>query len=297
MVLGEVLNKMNLNAVLYGDVSFDTLALVGTAVDGRILTFIDNPKYVSDTDKDSVVITTPQIASLYSGDSMCVCPEPRLLFFKIHNYLSGDDKYRRKSVRTEIGENCKISNFACISENNVLIGHNTIIEEFVSIKANTVIGNNSIIRAGSIIGGQGFEYKHNGDEILSVAHLGGVGIGNDVEIQQLCAIDRAIFPWDNTVIDDYSKTDNHVHIAHAVKIKKRTLITAGALISGRTNLGNDVWIGPGATVINGITVGDNARISIGAVATRSVSNNKTVTGNFAIDHEKFIRNLKEQNKD
>lgn len=70
------------------------------------------------------------------------------------------------------------------------------------------------------------------------------------------------------------------------------MIAAGATFGGRTVLGDGVWIGVGATVINGITVGEKARVNIGSVATRSVPDGGSVTGNFAIEHEKFIENLK-----
>lgn len=296
MLLSEILIKMNEDGELNGDMSFETLALAGTDRGCRILAFIDSPKYVSSVSQNSVVLTTPEIAPLLVGNSVCVCAEPRLLFFKIHNFLSDNESYRRKPVTTITGSNCHISKMAYIAETNVQIGDNVVIEEFVSIKENTVIGNNCIIRAGSVIGGEGFEFKRNGDEILSVKHLGGIILGSHVEIQQLSAIDKAVYPWDNTVIGDYTKVDNLVHIAHAVKIKKRTLIVALSCIGGRTALHNDVWVGMGAKIINGITVGDNARVNLGSVVTKNVSDNESVTGNFAIEHSKFIRNLKELNK-
>ena len=111
-------------------------------------------------------------------------------------------------------------------------------------------------------------------------------------MQQGNFVDKAIYPWDNTIIGDYSKTDNNVHIAHADKIGKRVFIAACTCIAGRVETGDDVWIGPGVTVINGISIGDKAKISIGSVVTKSVKNGEQVTGNFAIPHAKFIENLK-----
>jgi UDP-3-O-[3-hydroxymyristoyl] glucosamine N-acyltransferase len=60
----------------------------------------------------------------------------------------------------------------------------------------------------------------------------------------------------------------------------------------RVTLEEGVWIGPGVTLINGIVVGKNGRVNIGSVATRDVPENCAVTGNFALEHEKFLRNLK-----
>jgi acetyltransferase-like isoleucine patch superfamily enzyme len=53
-----------------------------------------------------------------------------------------------------------------------------------------------------------------------------------------------------------------------------------------------VWIGPNATIASEITIGDRANITLGAVVTRDVAADQHVTGNFAIDHKKFIAFLR-----
>ena len=293
MLLNRILDDMNENGELSGETDFEALALAGTYSKANVLTFVEHPKYASSVSKNSVALTVPETAHLLNCRGICVCDNPRLLFFKIHNILSFKDEYKRKSERTQVGSNCSISPLAFVAANNVKIGDNVVIEEFVSIKENTVIGNDCVIRAGTVIGGEGFEFKRDGDRIMPVTHAGGVIIGDSVEIQQLAAIDKAIFPWDDTVIGDYCKIDNLVYIAHAVKLNKRILVVANSFIGGRTVIGEDVWIGASATVINGIAIGSGARVNVGAVATKSVPDNESVTGNFAIEHSKFIRNLKD----
>ena len=91
---------------------------------------------------------------------------------------------------------------------------------------------------------------------------------------------------------DYCKIDNLVHIAHGVKIGNNTMVVANVGIGGRTVVGEGAWVGFAATVTNGITVGDKARANIGSVVTKSIPINGNVTGNFAIDHSRFIQNLK-----
>ncbi|MEG1408161.1 MAG: UDP-3-O-(3-hydroxymyristoyl)glucosamine N-acyltransferase, partial [Ruthenibacterium sp.] len=89
-----------------------------------------------------------------------------------------------------------------------------------------------------------------------------------------------------------TKLDNFVHIGHAAKIEKNVLIAAHACIGGRTVIMPNAWIGIGAIVRNGIRIGCGARVNMGAVVTKSVSDGQSVTGNFAIDHQKFMSNLK-----
>ena len=297
MLLKEILGAMNEKCEFVGDMSFETLAYSNSCLDKRVLVFIDDPKYIPSLPANSVVLTTREIAPSIDGSDVCICKKPRLLFSRIHNFLSCNEYYVRKSFSTQIGNDCRISPLAYVAEENVRVGDNVVVEEFVSIKENTVIGDNCIVRAGSIIGGEGFEAKRDGDKTLSVKHYGGVIIGNDVEIQQLSAVDKAVFPWDDTIIGDYCKIDNLIHIPHGVKMGSAVLIAAGAIIGGQTVIGNNVWIGINSTITNSITVGSNARVNIGAVATKNVSDSESVTGNFAIQHSKFIRNLKRNAED
>lgn len=127
---------------------------------------------------------------------------------------------------------------------------------------------------------------------MPVRHLGNVKIEKNVEIQNNASVDRAVFPWDSTYIGENTKLDNFVHIGHAAKIEKNVLIAAHACIGGRTVIMPNAWIGIGAIVQNGIRIGCGARVNMGAVVTKSISDGQSVTGNFAIDHQKFMSNLK-----
>ncbi len=153
---------------------------------------------------------------------------------------------------------------------------------------------NSVIRAGTIVGGTGFEFKKNGsgDESFLVEHVGGVRIGKNVEIQHNVCLDRAIYPWDDTGVDDHSNIDNLVYIAHGVKIGKLSLVASGATIGGRCNIGDNVWIGLGAIIRNGIDLGAGSRANMGAVVTKSVGEGEAVSGNFARNHEELIAEIK-----
>lgn len=89
-----------------------------------------------------------------------------------------------------------------------------------------------------------------------------------------------------------SKLDAKVHIGHGTVLGKRVLVPSGAHIAGNCIVGDDVWVGVNATVSNRISIGDGARVSLGSVVTKDVPAGQTVTGNFAIDHKKFLSNLK-----
>lgn len=282
------------NVKIVKDEEFTSLGLAVSKCDEKLLSFIESEKYISGLGENiSCLITTEELAEKLKDDyGILVSKNPRMDYFKLHNMLANKDDYRREEFDTVIGENCQISNMSSISNKNVKIGNNVIIEEFVVIRENTIIGDNCIIRSGCKLGGEGYEYKRVDGIIMNVTHCGGVIIGNNVEVQYNSCIDKALYTWDNTIIDDYSKLDNLVHIEHGVKIGKRCLIASRTTFGGRTVIGNDSWVGLGATISNGLTLGNKVSVSLGAVVTRNLSDNEKVSGNFAINHKKYIEFIK-----
>jgi len=289
------MQKNESDFIIIREKAFKYFALSASVIDESVCIFLDNEKYIKDIRPNvTMIITTPFIGDMLTDESygLCLVDNPRLLFFNLHNSLANHDSYKRQQKETSIGANCTISLMASISNTNVTIGNNVIIEEFVVIRDNTVIGDNSIIRAGTVIGGVGYEFKRTEKDISNVKHLGGVIIGKNVEIQYNSCVDKAVYPWDDTIIGDYTKIDNLVHIAHAVKIANNVMIVALSGIGGRTVIKENTWIGFGAIITNGIEVGHDSRANIGSVVTKSIPDYLSYSGNFAIEHNLFIRYMK-----
>jgi len=71
----------------------------------------------------------------------------------------------------------------------------------------------------------------------------------------------------------------HCYITdHDHGMRAGTRIAEQPLVSQPTIIGADVWIGAGATLLKGVTVGDHAVIAAGAVVTRDVSPHAIVGG-------------------
>lgn len=276
------------------DGEFSSLGLAVSRCDENLLSFIESEKYISGLgDNITCLITTADLGNkLKDKYGIIVSNNPRMDYFKLHNKLSENKEYIREEIKTTIGEDCIISNLASISNKNVIIGNNVKIEEFVVIRENTVIGDNSIIRAGVILGGEGYEYKRVDGIIMNVTHCGGVIIGNNVEVQYNSCVDKALYTWDNTVIGDYTKLDNFIHIEHGVKVGEKCLIASRTTIGGRTVIGKDSWIGLGAVISNGLVLGDKVSVSLGSVVTKNLLDGEKVSGNFAISHNKYIDFIK-----
>jgi len=160
-----------------------------------------------------------------------------------------------------------------------VIGEGTIIEENVNLQ-NVTIGRNCHIKSGSVIGQRGFGFVLDENKRpFPFPHIGHVVIGNNVEIGALNTIARGAI--DNTVISNYVKTDDHVHIAHNVTIGENTMIAACTEISGSVNIGRDVWISPQVSILDHKKIGDKAFVCISSVVCKDVKSNTKVFGNPA----------------
>jgi UDP-3-O-[3-hydroxymyristoyl] glucosamine N-acyltransferase len=246
--------------------------------------FLENPHIVA-------VITTPALASMLpSKYGIATSNSPRKAFLTLHNQLVKSDFYW-KDFPNEISADAVIHPNAYIAPRNVRIGRGTVIEPNVTILERTIIEEDVTLRAGCIIGSQGFYFSRIDGGIMGIAHAGGVVIHNRVEIQANTVVCSAVF-HEPTEIGEDTKIDNLVHVAHNVKIGKRCLIVAHAMLGGNARIGDDVWIGPNASISNEISIGNGAFITLGSVVTRDVPPGHHVTGNFAIEHEKFLAFLK-----
>ncbi len=284
---------------LLRDGEFAGLGLCTARAGIPLLTFCGNTKFLRLASKNpdiSCLMVPPELSeqALNAEPSRGVVSVPslRIDFFKLHNTLCGPEwreRYCAPDRPTEIDPTAQIDPRAIIADRNVMIGPGCVIEAGVIIYGRTSIGSGCIIRSGTVLGGSGLEFMRMGQEgILGVEHRGSLVIGDWVEIQYNCNVSRSLFPWHETRISDDTKVESLVHIAHGAHIGRRGLIAASACICGSAEIGDDVWVGPNATVSSEVKVGDGARITLGSTVVSDVPAGKTVTGNFAIEHELFM---------
>jgi acetyltransferase-like isoleucine patch superfamily enzyme len=281
-----------LNINLSKKIVFNSLGLSNSTLQNT-LSFCDNIKFIQEINENDNIgglFVTKVIKGLITKDNIAfiVVDDPRFCFYTLQNYVS---QLNYKKVATVIGKNCEIHKSSFVSDFNVIIGNNVIIEPNVTVLADVEINDNVIIRSGTVIGAEGFEHKKTTKGLLAVKHDGRVIIYKNVHIGANNAISKG-FSYRNTIIGEDSKTDNLVHIAHGAQIGKRCLLPASCMIAGSVTIEDDVWIGPNASISSQIHIGKSAYISIGAVVTTNIADNKIVSGNFAIDHKKFINFIK-----
>jgi UDP-3-O-[3-hydroxymyristoyl] glucosamine N-acyltransferase LpxD len=259
------------------------------------LSYLTELRYLEGMSKNpniGCVIVAEELADQVQVEQwgIVVSKDPKLTFVHIHNALA-DQEFYWEHFPNAIAASAVISPMAFIDVHSVRIGERVIIEPQVTIHSGTIIGDDCIIRSGTRIGSNGYEFIREGDALIQVKCAGRAILEHHVEIQHNCCVDRGMYGGD-TLLKPYVKVDNLCHVAHDCVIGERTAVTGGSIIAGRTIIGSDVWVGPNTTISNGLTIGDASTITIGAVVTRDVAPGQTVTGNFAIDHAKFLAFLK-----
>lgn len=257
-----------------------------------LLTWLEHKKYLPSILKNNgitaVIAPNELSTSLPSEIGVLSHPRPREAFYKLHNHLARSTMFYGAHQKTYVHPGAQIAPESYVAPEGVWVDQDVRVEPGVRILPGTRVGARSIIRAGVILGSQGFQFLKTDGKMVTIEHVGGVRIGEEVEIQANTNVSRAIFRG-NTVIGSYSKLDAMVHIAHNVHLGQRAVICAGVVFSGSVVAGDDVYVGPGATIVNCIQIGDRAHISIGAVVVRSVAARSHVTGHWAIPHDTYLR--------
>jgi UDP-3-O-[3-hydroxymyristoyl] glucosamine N-acyltransferase len=139
-----------------------------------------------------------------------------------------------------IGAHCLVGP-ACIIAAHARLGADGRLVARVTIERGVVIGERALIHPGAVIGSDGFGLARDSDGWVKVPQMGGVRIGNDVEIGANTTIDRGAM--DDTVISDGVKLDNQIQIGHNVFIGMHTAIAGCTGVAGSTRIGARCMIG------------------------------------------------------
>lgn len=168
----------------------------------------------------------------------------------------------------DIGDGCRIEPLAYLAP-GVRIGADSHIGAGARLLAGTTTGARVQILANAVIGERGFGNNFENGRWLPVAQLGGVRIGDDVEIGACTTIDRGAVR--DTIIGNGVKLDNHIQIGHNVVIGDHTVIAGSAVIAGSVTFGKYCVVG-GACVFTGhITICDGAQFTGHSSISKSVT--------------------------
>jgi UDP-3-O-[3-hydroxymyristoyl] glucosamine N-acyltransferase len=186
----------------------------------------------------------------------------------------------RLGARAVIGAHCFIGERSSIGEDTLLYPH-------VTIRERSVIGARVIIHSGAVIGSDGFGYDFQGGRHVKIEHTGFVQIDNDVEIGANTTVDRARFG--KTHIEEGTKIDNLVMIAHNVTVGPHSIIVSQTGISGSTTLGKYVTLAGQVGLAGHLNIGDRAVITAQSGLNKDVPAGAVLSGRHAIPARESLK--------
>lgn len=258
------------------------------------LSFLANPhyrKFLATTDAGAVLLK-PTDAEGYEGDALIIA-DPYLAYARVSHLFDPKPKAPAGIHPTAvIAEDAVVDSTASVGpfvvvESGARIGAGVTLGAHCFIGARSVIGEGGwlaprvtlyhdvrigkrvVIQSGAVLGGEGFGFANEKGVWHKIAQIGGVTVGDDVEIGVNTAIDRGAM--DDTRIGNGVKLDNQIQIAHNVQVGDHTAMAACVGISGSTKIGKHCMLAGGVGLVGHIEVCDKVFITGMTMVTRSIT--------------------------
>lgn len=169
----------------------------------------------------------------------------------------------------------------CVVGAGAEVGAGTVLAPRVTLMSGVRLGQRCLLHSGVVIGADGFGFAQSPQGWEKIEQLGGVWIGDDVEIGANTCVDRGAL--DDTVIEDGVKLDNLIQIGHNVRVGAHTAMAGCVGVAGSARIGRRCTIGGGAVVLGHLELVDDVHISAASVVTRSIRQPGHYSGVFPLD--------------
>ncbi|HZW50871.1 MAG TPA: UDP-3-O-(3-hydroxymyristoyl)glucosamine N-acyltransferase, partial [Rudaea sp.] len=225
------------------------ISLVATlqSAGAQDISFLSHSKYrkqLAGTDAGAVILARAD--SDLTPLPRIVCADPYLYFAKVSSLFNPQPAARpgvHRSAVVErgtkvpasasvgagayIGRGVKLGKgvaigAGCYVGDAVEIGAGSRLHARVVIYAGCRLGERVQVHSGAVIGADGFGIAWNGEAWSKIPQIGGVLIGDDVEIGANTCIDRGTL--EDTVLEEGVKLDNLIQVGHNVRIGAHTAI-------------------------------------------------------------------------
>lgn len=177
----------------------------------------------------------------------------------------------------EIGPGAFLGPACIIGEGSSVGGHSRLLAR-VTLGPGVSLGSRCLLHPGAVIGADGFGLAKDGERWVKIPQLGGVRIGDDVEIGANTTVDRGALK--DTVIEDGVKLDNQIQVGHNCRIGAHTAVAACTGISGSTVIGRRCTIGGGVGINGHISIADDVTITGMSMITRSINKAGVYSGGW-----------------
>ena len=260
------------------------------------IAFLANPRYrarLAGT-RAAAVIVSPEDESLTALPRI-VCDNPYAYYARVSQLLNPPTAQApgvhpsavvapsaRLGARVSIGAGCVVGD-------GVAIGDDSCLYPRVVVYHGCRIGARAILHSGAVIGADGFGLAMEGGRWLKIPQIGGVVLGDDVEVGANTTVDRGAI--EDTVIEDGVKLDNQIQIGHNCRVGAHTAMAGCVAVAGSAEIGRHCTIGAGALILGHLSICDHVEVSAATVISRSIAKPGTYTGMFPFDdNESWARN-------
>jgi UDP-3-O-[3-hydroxymyristoyl] glucosamine N-acyltransferase len=187
-----------------------------------------------------------------------------------------------------IGPNAVLHAGAVIGRHCTL-GSNVTLHPNVVVYDDCILGHRVIIHANAVIGADGFGYRLVKGRHEKILQVGTAEIGDDVEIGACTTVDRGAVGA--TRIGSGTKIDNHVMVAHNVRIGKHNILVAQVGLAGSSSTGQYVVLAGQVGVADHVHIGDQAQIGGQGGVIGDVPPGAELLGTPAVPRRDFYRGI------
>ena len=274
------------------------------------ITFLSNPRYAQQLEASAAgcVIVSPAVRDAAAArGAAIVCKDPYLAFARLTHWWAAQ---RRGTVpagvhasafvepgavlhaSASVGPFAYVASGARIGAGAVIgshghvgagaeVGEHTVLKPRVTLSEGCRIGARGIVHSGAVIGADGFGFAPTEGRWEKIEQLGGVRIGDDVEIGANTCIDRGAL--EDTVLDDGVKLDNLVQIGHNVRVGAHSAFAGCVGVAGSAKIGRHCTAGGGAIILGHLELVDHVHVTAATVVTRSILKPGQYSGLFPFD--------------
>jgi UDP-3-O-[3-hydroxymyristoyl] glucosamine N-acyltransferase len=157
----------------------------------------------------------------------------------------------------------------CYVGEDCVVGQDTVLYPHVVLYQDVQVGARCVVHAHVVLGADGFGFAWDGVRQAKIEQVGGVRIGDDVEIGAGSAVDRATSG--TTRVGAGTKIDNLVQIGHNADVGPDSLICGQSGVAGSAVLGRRVTMAGQSAVTDHVSVGDEVTLAARAGASRDIS--------------------------
>ena len=258
-----------LGAQLHGDPDcvVERVATLAGAGPGA-LSFLHNRRYCAD------LAGTHATAVLLESEFLDACPTHALVHPSAEvSALAEVHASAWVGPQCSIGEQVRIGantvvGPGCVLESGVSLGPDSLLVANVTLCHDVSVGCRAVIHPGVVIGADGFGIANDDGVWIKVPQLGGVSIGDDVEIGANSTIDRGAL--EATVIEDGVKLDNLIQIGHNVHIGANTAVAACVAIGGSAKIGKRCTIAGAVSIAGHLEIADEVHLTATSAVPHSI---------------------------